>query len=181
MHVVRTMFKSNIHVLYCNNFKCQNHALEESSFSTRRFRGSKFPREIMFIIYAHPSPFSCGTIRHGWPLCCWCYRYIGCCSTFYPMLLPEYVDSLPNREFPALHIQGDPNQKLQFQIAITQKPKDQNAGICFWNCKQTAEKNLPFLKHILALPMVSQICIFQDLQLFEITTFWFGSPCNQLY
>ena len=32
------------------------------------------------------------------------------------MLLPEYVDSLPNREFPALHIQGDPNQKLLFQI-----------------------------------------------------------------
>ena len=117
IHVVRTMFKSNIQVLCCNNFKCQNHALEESSSSTRHFRGSKFPREIMFIIYAHPSPFSCGTIRHGWPLCCWCYRYIGCCSTFYPMLLPEYVDSLPNREFPALHIQGDPNQKLQFQIA----------------------------------------------------------------
>ena len=46
------------------------------------------------------------------------------------------------------------------------------------NCKQTAEnrKNLPLLKHILDLPMMGQICFFQELQLFEIPNFDLGHP-----
>ena len=34
------------------------------------------------------------------------------------------------------------------------------------------QKNPPLLKHILALLIVGQICIFQDFQPFEITTFY---------
>ena len=73
---------------------------------------------------------------------------------------------------------------------------------CVWevadflkNCKQTAEKckqifenwkNLPPLKHILALPTLGQICTITELQPFEISTFQMkhlvriGSRCWKL-
>ena len=41
------------------------------------------------------------------------------------------------------------------------------------------KKNPPFLKHILALPMVGQICTFEELQPFEIATFDLGHPVQK--
>ena len=41
---------------------------------------------------------------------------------------------------------------------------------------QLAKRILPLLRHILALPMVGQIGIFQELQPFEIATFGLGHP-----
>ena len=47
------------------------------------------------------------------------------------------------------------------------------------NKQLKTEKNPPLLKHILALPMVGQICTFEELQPFEIATFDLGHPvCN---
>ena len=43
-------------------------------------------------------------------------------------------------------------------------------------CLQFSKKNPPFLKHILALPMVGQICTFEELQPFEIAAFDLGHP-----
>ena len=84
-------------------------------------------------------------------------------------------------------IQGDPNQNLIFQIALTLKlcscgsmlvkPKCvwKVAGFFLKDCKQTAEKckqilktekNLPPLKRILALPIWGQKCIVSVLQSF---------------
>ena len=40
------------------------------------------------------------------------------------------------------------------------------------------KKNPPFLKHILALPMVGQICTFEELQPFEIAAFDLGHPVD---
>jgi len=42
------------------------------------------------------------------------------------------------------------------------------------------KKNPPLLKHILALPMVGQICTFEELQPFEIATFDLGHPVFML-
>ena len=39
-----------------------------------------------------------------------------------------------------------------------------------------SKKNPPLLKHILALPMVGQICLFYELQPFDIATFDLGHP-----
>ena len=94
------------------------------------------------------------------------------------------------------YLHGVSFEKRKFQIAVTLlrcifnpmlvKPK------CVWevadflkNCKQTAEKckqifenwkNLPPLKHILALPTLGQICTVTELQPFEISTFQMKHP-----
>ena len=46
------------------------------------------------------------------------------------------------------------------------------------NKQLKTEKNPPLLKHILALPMIGQICLFQGVLAIWNCNFWFGSPCS---
>ena len=51
-----------------------------------------------------------------------------------------------------------------------------NKQVKIVNKQLKTEKNPPLIKHILALPMMGQICFLKDLQLFEIKNFHLGHP-----